>query len=224
MAPFTREQSRCFDSNAMEKYGISGLVLMENAGIGVVETMKTIGISGPITICCGKGNNGGDGYVIARQLLTRGCDVRLWRFAAFGESASNAETNRKIIENLGLPIHFFANDPADAENSEQFQRDLSESDWIVDALLGTGAAGVPRSPIRDGIERINRARRETQTDVKVLAVDIPSGLDCDTGQPGEPTIRADMTCTFVAEKIGFTAAEARPFLGCIHVINIGIPH
>ena len=94
---------------------------------------------------------------------------------------------------------------------------LNNPEWIVDALLGTGATGDPRSPISVLIQAANttRARR--------LAVDLPSGLDCDTGIPGTPTFRADHTCTFVAPKIGFANPAAKEYLGTVSVHDIGVP-
>ena len=92
-------------------------------------------------------------------------------------------------------------------------------DWIVDALLGTGATGDPRPPFDTAIEWMN-ARSAT---TKLLAVDVPSGLDCDTGEPSAHTVRADHTCTFAAMKIGFTQPNAKPYVGTLHVCDIGVP-
>jgi NAD(P)H-hydrate epimerase len=97
------------------------------------------------------------------------------------------------------------------------EQELQGADWIVDALLGTGARGEPRPPLDEVIRRLNRQ------DARRLAVDLPSGLDCDTGQVADATIRADHTCTFVAAKAGFRAETAREFLGQVHVLDIGVP-
>jgi NAD(P)H-hydrate epimerase len=94
---------------------------------------------------------------------------------------------------------------------------LEGADWIVDALLGTGAVGEPQSPIGVAIEAVNRAGK------KVMAVDLPSGLDCDTGLAAHNTIVADHTCTFVAVKPGFLVDGADRFTGRVHVIDIGVP-
>jgi NAD(P)H-hydrate epimerase len=101
--------------------------------------------------------------------------------------------------------------------AEVFAAQLAGAEWIVDALLGTGASGPPRQPAAAAIREMNRAQ------AKKLAVDLPSGLDCDTGEAAEPTFRADHTCTFVASKIGFAAPSARAVLGQIHVVDIGAP-
>ena len=92
-----------------------------------------------------------------------------------------------------------------------------DADWIVDAMLGTGAVGEPREPYRTAIEWLN------QHPAQKLAVDLPSGLDCDTGEPSIATVRADVTCTFHAPKVGFLQPMAQEFLGELHVVSIGIP-
>jgi NAD(P)H-hydrate epimerase len=93
------------------------------------------------------------------------------------------------------------------------------ADWLIDALLGTGAQGEPRPPFDAAINWINARSEKTQT----LAVDIPSGLDCDTGLPSTHTVRADHTCTFAAMKIGFSQPAAKQFTGTLHVCDIGVP-
>jgi NAD(P)H-hydrate epimerase len=92
-----------------------------------------------------------------------------------------------------------------------------DADWLVDAMLGTGAKGEPRPPYDAAIDWMNAQL------CKKLAVDLPSGLDCDTGQPAHYTVRADHTCTFAAMKTGFTQPAAKPFLGTVHVCDIGLP-
>src|SRR3954469_8707158 len=98
----TREQVRAIDRRAIEEYGMSGLVLMENAGRGVAETMLVLGINGPVVICCGKGNNGGAGFVIARHLDNRGIPVRLLLFADPAELRGDASTNWLIASKSGI--------------------------------------------------------------------------------------------------------------------------
>lgn len=98
-----------------------------------------------------------------------------------------------------------------------FDQIIAGADWIVDALLGTGTSGDPRPPLAGIIERLNACR------AKKLAVDLPSGLDCDTGIPGTPTFRADHTCTFVAPKVGFANPAAKEYLGTVSVHDIGVP-
>jgi NAD(P)H-hydrate epimerase len=206
----SRDQIREVDRIAIEDYGIPGVVLMENAGRGVADTIERLGIEGPVAIFCGAGNNGGDGFVIARHLRIRGHDVQLFVCADRARIRGDALVHLNIAESMRLPIEWIATDI-------EFSYALGGADWIVDALLGTGSIGEPRPPINVAIDLINQAR------AKRLAVDIPSGLDCDSGQPSQTTIRADHTCTFFAQKPAMSIPSARPFLGEVHVLDIGAP-
>lgn len=205
----SREAARELDRRAVDEYGMTGLMLMENAGRGVADRLCKLGISGPVVICCGQGNNGGDGYVVARHLDLRGHAVRVLLFADPGGLKGDAAVNYRIIELSGLTIR--------QVTPTGLHQELAGASWLVDALLGTGARGEPRPPLDAAIERMNAAA------IPILAVDLPSGLDCDTGQPAGHTIRAAQTCTFVAQKPGFLAPAARPYLGTVHVLDIGAP-
>jgi NAD(P)H-hydrate epimerase len=214
----TREQSRQLDRRAIEDYGIPGLVLMENAGRGVVDVLERLGISGPIVILCGKGNNAGDGFVIARHLKIRGHDCKVLLLFPPAELTGDAATNFAILEKTNVPI---VETPGSldthAYGADWFDRAACGAAWLLDAMLGTGARGEPREPIAAAIDWMNAQP------ARKLAVDIPSGLDCDTGTPAMHTIRADHTCTFAAQKIGFTKPDALPYLGTVHVCDIGVP-
>ena len=215
----TRDQSREVDRRAIEEYGMTGLVLMENAGRGVADVLCRLagdspaGRLGRVVVCCGKGNNAGDGFVIARHLDLRGHSVQVVVWAEEAELTGDAGTNFAILRHCGVPIQMFGSrhDPA------RFAEILAGADWIVDALLGTGARGEPRPPLDAVIDQINAAP------AKRLAVDLPSGLDCDTGVASRHTIRADKTCTFVAVKHGFIAPGADRYTGQVHVLDIGSP-
>jgi NAD(P)H-hydrate epimerase len=209
----TREQVRQVDRRASDEYGMPGLVLMENAGRGVAETMLTLGIEGPVVICAGKGNNGGDGFVIARHLDNHGTSVRVLLLADPSELVGDAAANWQILMKAGITHEIFGTNFTTAQVKEQ----LADADWIVDALLGTGATGEPKPPYNIAIEAINAAVK------KVMAVDLPSGLDCDTGAAARATIVADHTCTFVAVKPGLLVSGAERFTGRVHVIDIGVP-
>ncbi|MCA9270982.1 MAG: hypothetical protein KDA41_21020, partial [Planctomycetales bacterium] len=106
---------------------------------------------------------------------------------------------------------------ADAAGLRALQSAIAGAEWIVDAMLGTGASGSPRPPYDEVIRRLNDAT------AKRLALDIPSGLDCDTGHAGDPTFVADHTCTFAAAKPGLLADATAPFVGSLHVVDIGVP-
>jgi len=215
----TRTRSREVDTLAINEYQIPGIVLMENAGRGAVDALVDYGIYGHILICCGKGNNAGDGFVMARHLTLRGYRATLCLFAPPDELTGDAAINYEIAKNCRIPMAAFCAAGGDGRNGSwrKFETLLHQSDWVVDALLGTGAAGAPREPFAGAIRRINAARK------KVLAVDLPSGLDADTGKPSDPTIRATLTCTFFANKIGLSKSAAEPFVGEIEVCDIGFP-
>lgn len=190
-----------------------GLVLMENAGRGCADLLCRLGIAGPVVICCGRGNNAGDGFVLARHLDLRGHEVRLVLCGDPEQLRGDAAHNFQIAARAGIPQAVLGSEVSPAELADCFAR----ADWLVDALLGTGVRGDPRPPLDRVIEAMNAHS------ARKLAVDLPSGMDCDSGQPGRHTVRADHTCTFVAVKRGFLAASARPYLGHVHVADIGVP-
>lgn len=208
----TRQQSRAVDVLAAEKYHIPGVILMENAGRGSAELLLSRSPAS-VLICCGPGNNGGDGYVIARHLDLLGVPVKVALFCPRDRIHGDALINFTIIEAAGIEILDFADEPL----CQWFSPRLQETDWVIDALLGTGVTSPPREPIASAIRQINAS------DTQVLAIDIPSGLDCDTGQPNDPTIEADFTATFVTSKPGYAKPSAQPYVGEIHIVDIGTP-
>jgi NAD(P)H-hydrate epimerase len=213
----TRAEVREVDRLAIEEYGLPGIVLMENAGGNAARLVNALGIMGPVAIACGRGNNGGDGFVIARHLELLGHDARLLLACPLPDYRGDAAVNAEAARRAGLRIVDLA-----AGTSGNWTEALRGADWIVDALLGTGATGAPRGSIATAISAINRFRREGRG-VKVLAVDVPSGLDCDTGDRPGACVQADVTATFVAPKPGFDAAGSREFTGAVHVLDIGAP-
>ncbi len=217
-AVLTREQSRRLDLAAIEEYGMSGLVLMENAGRGATDVLCREALAGPVLICCGRGNNAGDGFVMARHLDLRGYQARVALWADPAELQGDAAANFAILQKTDVPIIVFQQNFAENENARrQFADELARADWIVDALLGTGARGEPRAPFDAVIDAINAAGKP------VLAVDLPSGLDCDTGLPAAHTIRARVCCTFAAAKPGLLKPATEPYVGRLHVCDIGTP-
>jgi len=215
----TRQQAREVDQQAIEKYGMTGLVLMENAGRGAVDLLYRLAESEPggslgrVAICCGKGNNAGDGFVMARHLDLRRADVHVLLWADPVELTGDARANFRILQQTGVPIELFGN----RHDSARLTAELAGVEWIVDALLGTGARGEPRPPLDAIIDQLNAAVS------KRFAVDLPSGLDCDSGTAALHTIRAHETCTFVAMKRGFLARGAERYTGRVHVLDIGAP-
>jgi NAD(P)H-hydrate epimerase len=236
----TREQVRRVDEVAIARYGFSGLVLMENAGRGVVDALLEIDRNpGRVLIVCGKGNNGGDGFVIARHLSMRGVRSTVVLLGDSANLTGDALANWRILQHCsveghvdpplrggnraserlghmgGIEIHRFTGDAS--ELVKALDRVATAATWIVDAMLGTGASGEPREPIATAIRWMNEQPAQR------LAVDIPSGLDCDAGVAAAATVRADVTCTFVAMKRGFLAPAARRYLGEVRVVSIGLP-
>ncbi len=208
-----REQARELDRRATVEFCVPSIVLMENAGRGVADKLFEFGVTGPIVVCCGKGNNGGDGFVLARHLDLRGATVKVLLWAEPADLTGDAAVNFSILEKSGVPIEVFGK----THDIARLETPLDRAGQIVDCLLGTGALGDPRSPLDGVIEQINSHRAPK------VAVDLPSGLDCDTGRASRTTIRAAHTCTFVAPKPGFFAPGADAYTGLVHVLDIGAP-
>jgi NAD(P)H-hydrate epimerase len=205
-----RASVRSVDRAAIEEYGIPGIVLMENAALGLTaEALRMLASSAgappSVLIVCGSGNNGGDGYALGRHLHNAGVRVT---FAALGEprAGGDAAVNRDIALAMGLPEV-----PADRAG------DHFDCDLVVDAIFGTGLDRPVRGAAAAVIEKINQSGRP------VLAVDVPSGLDCDTGRPLGTAVRAARTVTFVGRKPAMTDPAAREFLGEVSVAGIGAP-
>jgi NAD(P)H-hydrate epimerase len=209
---------RELDRRAIADFGIPGIVLMENAGRGCAEFISNLKPAGTVVICCGKGNNGGDGFVIARHLNSRAIPVEVLLFTDPTELRGDALTNHEIARRSQIPLTVCDDQttPEPAWLSSALAK-LQAAALIVDALLGTGTTGEPRCPLNMAIDAINAAKKPT------IAIDLPSGLDAATGIPAQTTVRASHTLTFVAEKIGFANPVAKEYLGTVHVLDIGAP-
>ncbi|NNE00072.1 MAG: NAD(P)H-hydrate epimerase [Pirellulaceae bacterium] len=208
MRPLSRAEVREVDRMAIEEFGVSGLVLMENAGAGAARIIDDLAGDGPITILCGKGNNAGDGYVIARHLELADRSVQLVSIVDPAELTGDAAVNYQIAQRSELPIRVVTT-PSELSSS------LSESMAIIDCLLGTGAQGALRGVFADAVHAANKI------DALRIAIDVPTGVDCDSGEIVSTAFRADHTITFVAEKIGLQ--HAQDHVGQIHVVGIGAP-
>jgi NAD(P)H-hydrate epimerase len=205
----SRDRARLLDRRAVEEFGLPSAVLMENAGRGVADRLEALDIGGPVVICCGRGNNGGDGFVVARHLDLRRHDVRVLVFDDPASLSGDAALNYGVLAKSGVPIR--------RATADELPVAAGGAAWIVDALLGTGATGEVRPPLDAIIDAINAQP------APILAIDVPSGLDCDTGRPARHTIRAAHTCTFVAHKPGFLVPGAKDYTGTVHVLDIGAP-
>jgi NAD(P)H-hydrate epimerase len=212
----TAEQARRLDRLAIDRLGVPGVVLMENAAINAAAILLDQlddRLDLPphrLTACiaCGPGNNGGDGYAIARHLHNWGVDARLYAARSIERLHGDAATNARICRGLGLPIH----DTPDADA-------WSDAHLLVDALLGTGFEDdAVRPPLDAWIEAINAA-----DPALCASLDAPSGLHVDTGHACPTTVRADLTITFAAAKPGLVIDAAAAWVGRLFVADIGLP-
>ncbi len=214
----SRDEVRRVDAWAIEEVGVPGVVLMENAGRSCAELVqqKLAGVDQPkVCIFCGTGNNGGDGYVIARHLLNAGFSVRIVLCGERDKVRGDARINLDILERLGHAVELL--DPGAEDLAVHVGAFAGDADMVVDALFGTGLRGELKGEFRSLIETINDLGRP------ILAVDIPSGLDCDTGEPLGAAIGAACTVTFVAVKKGFLALpEASRYVGELYIASIGV--
>ncbi len=215
-----REQIRELDRIAIEEYDVPGVILMENAGRACAEEARRMlegeGADRCVAVLCGRGNNGGDGFVVARHLANAGADVTVLLLAGAArvlERGGETAINLRIIRKMGLRIEELETPDAVA----RAVRAHAGADLLVDALLGTGLSGPVREPFRAAIEALNRHG------APVLAVDIPSGLDCDTGEPLGIAVRAARTVTFAVNKLGLSRPAAGSWAGTVTVAEISIP-
>ena len=213
----TCQEIRELDVLAIEHVGIPGIVLMENAGRGTAEFIYDTLINpdtARVLVLCGPGNNGGDGFVVARHLHNAGVNVDVALAAPPEKSQGDAGVNLRILERMSFEL-LRAYEPA---GLEAVGRAALDADVIVDALLGTGSSGLPRNVMAAMIELANAAPRARR-----VAIDIPSGLDADRGEVHEPCFRAAATVTMVAPKAGFDSPAARAVVGRVVTVDIGTP-
>ena len=225
LRPLTRDELRSVDQRAISEFGMSGLVLMENAGRNAANVISARIPTSDTKICivCGKGNNAGDGFVIARHLELLGVQPLVFLLENPEVLAHDARVNHDILANSGHCMSVVNNDSHFAHLANA----LCAADIVIDALIGTGLHGSARGQIAEGIRCINRARI-ANPDQLVVSIDIPSGMDCNQGfnekHPDQPLcVRADLTITFVATKIGFRAGDSSEYLGEVVIAGIGAP-
>jgi len=204
----TREIVREIDRLTIEKYGVPGLVLMENAGRATAEVLlDNFSYAQKVAVFSGGGNNGGDGFVIARHLISKGLDVDTYLLSDPKKYKGDALTNYKALKNIGGNIIELKNN----------LRKFKQSDVIVDALFGTGLDREVAGFYKKVIDFIN-----TQG-VPTVAVDIPSGLDSNSGQPLGTAVLSDITVTFVLPKLGISVYPGAEYAGEIYVAAITTP-
>lgn len=198
------------DGYAIGELGIPGLILMENAGRGIADVARRM-LTEPkaklVHIYCGSGNNGGDGYVVARHLLNYGARVRVRVLAAAEKIAGDARINLEILQSIGCRPDFIGELPAVDD----------KPDLIIDAMLGTGVKGALRGLYAQAADAMNAAG------CPILAVDIPSGVNADTGQVEGPAVRATITATMAALKRGLLFSPGREYAGRLEIVDISMP-
>ena len=215
----TAAEMQEMDRQAIETHGIAGLELMENAGRGAARVLLNQfagSIKTGVGIICGKGNNGGDGFVIARYLAEQRIAVTVYLLAKAAAVKGDAAANLKRLAALKIPVI----ETPDEDSFSKIKSDLCGFDLLVDAILGTGLTSDVRGFFKTVIDFINDRNR---TGIPVFAVDIPSGLNSDTGQPCGTCIRAQVTATFALAKIGHYVYPGADYTGKLEIIEIGIP-
>ncbi len=212
-----RNATREIDRKAIEKYEIPGIILMENAGRNVVEVILKM-LPDPnkakVAIFCGKGNNGGDGFVIARHLYNKRIDISVYLTTKVHNvlTGGDTSTNLKILLNMNIEIK-----ELQVDDINRIEKELHGCNLIVDAIFGTGLSGEIREPVRSLIVKIN------ESNAPVVSVDIPSGLDCDEGTVLGTAVKASKTVTFVAAKTGFFKESGKEHTGELVVSDISVP-
>lgn len=208
----SQAEARAIDNAIVQQLRIPGLLLMENAARGVTEQLTRRAV-GNVIIICGPGNNGGDGLAVARQRSALGLTTRVLLETEGKALSADAQSNLDFLTRSGVDVDMMD----DQSDLNSILESMTSDDWIVDSLLGTGIKGDLRSPYDGWVTAINSST------AKVLAVDVPSGLNCDNGTCGSACVRADVTVTFVAMKRGFLVPEAQQWTGQVQVAPIGVP-
>jgi ADP-dependent NAD(P)H-hydrate dehydratase / NAD(P)H-hydrate epimerase len=209
----SRDQMRAYDKIAIEDFGVPSLDLMETAGRGAAGVIaKLVSLPGAaVTIVCGSGNNGGDGFVVARHLFERGAQVTVVLVDPGERLSPDARVNRDAYLRMGGEICDLGSDLSPLD------RALSGAAVVVDAVFGTGLTRTVEGRHSDVISRINRCK------ARRVALDVPSGLDADTGIALGIAVRADDTVTFGHRKIGLLTSDGPRHAGRLHVVDLGVP-
>jgi hydroxyethylthiazole kinase-like uncharacterized protein yjeF len=216
MKVVTANQMRELDRRAAEEFALPSLLLMENAGLQAVLEMER---SFPalrasrVAIVCGRGNNGGDGFVVARHLFNRGVAVELVLLAKRSDVKGDARVNLEVVRKLGVPLR----EVTTSQDLQATREAIERTDLVVDAILGTGTTGPAKGLLADAIELLNGAGRP------IVALDIPSGLSSDEGSIPGPSIDATLTITFGLPKRGLILYPAASRAGRVVTVDIGLP-
>lgn len=221
----TPSEMQSIDRAAIEDFGIPGIVLMENAGLRMVDLMLDVigeNAGDPVCVFCGRGNNGGDGFVIARHLINRGFFVRTWVFTDRPKLSGDALTNYKILSAMEADVSFA---PGEADVKKVMRALLKEAmlrpPVLVDALLGTGTRGAVKGTLVRAIQGINQIAELSGS--PVFSVDVPSGVNGETGAVDGKAVMADVTVTMGLPKRGLLFSAGRKHAGELHVVDISFP-
>ncbi len=212
----TAEQMQEMDRKAIETYRIPGIVLMENAGKGATEVISNAFPDiqkRKIAIVAGKGNNGGDGFVIARYLQNRGISVKVYLLADLKVLRGDAETNLQIFQKMKGEVISVPS----SKDYQKVKKELEKFDLLIDAIFGTGLDAEVRGYYREVIDHINTLQEP------IVAIDIPSGLDANTGKPLGTAVRATLTVTFGLPKVGHLIPPGPDYVGEVKLVDIGYP-
>lgn len=213
----TADEMRMLDQKAINEYGIPGIVLMENAGLAVVHVIKDH-FSGSlerkrILVFAGKGNNGGDGFVVARHLANAGCDVKIFLLCKPEELQGDALINWKIARKMNIRYQLIISD----RDLNVVKVGLMYTELLVDGIFGTGFKGGVQGTVAKLIDIVN------ETGKPVVAIDLPSGMEADTGRVIGPCIKAQYTVTLALPKVGLVLEPAAPFVGKLVTADISLP-
>src|SRR5688572_12499197 len=216
MRVLNTEQMREADRRTIEDIGIPSIVLMENAGRQAVAAMEAAFddlASSRVGVLCGRGNNGGDGFVVARTLLQRGVDAAVFLLGSVADVRGDARTNLEVLGRIGLTVVEITT----AQDWELHFSQVSECDVLVDAILGTGFHGQLSGLLETVVADVN------ELGVPVVAIDLPTGLSADSHEVEGDAVEATMTVTLAAPKIPLVLPPADSHAGDLVIADIGIP-
>lgn len=206
----SRQEMRDIENHFIRELDVSPLILMENAGKNAAEKLSEIcsplQMKPKILIICGKGNNGGDGLVMARHLILRKYSVEIFLTHDYRDLSKESQVQYRLLQSLGVSM-----------GTSNLSTWICSSDLIVDALYGVGLA----RPL--GEKDLEVIRMMNQSQLPIFSIDLPSGLDADTGKPHPEAVQAKWTVTFSFPKLGFQHPESKTYTGDWSVADIGVP-
>lgn len=206
MIVLTNDQMKEAERIGMEEMGVSSIVLMENAALNVVNFIeKKFSRKKNIVVLCGKGNNGGDGYAIARGLFVRGYNVEIFSYGDMDKATPDCFANYKSAKAMGIPF------------TDDFKGAIKNADIVIDALIGTGLSSALRPDLEEICGAVNKYGKY------VIAVDVPTGVNSDTGEAYKNAVGADLTYTFHLPKPGLLLNPGKKYAGKLKIGSIGIP-